>query len=70
MSLQSLFHFIQPGFSKNTILQYQIQSAEFKQWDYKKHLTVEYKDPSVPTRRILHTTATPQAAPATGVNKL
>ena len=52
----------------NTLLQYQVQSAEFKQQNYNKHLTVEYKDPPVPTRRILHTTATLQAAPATGVN--
>ena len=54
---------------RNTLLQYQVQSAEFKQWKYNKHLTVEYKDLSVPTRRILHTTATLQTAPATGVNK-
>ena len=54
---------------RNTLLQYQVQGAKFKQRNYNKHLTVEYKDPSVPTRRILHTMATPQAAPATGVNK-
>ena len=54
---------------RNTLLQYQVQSAEFKQWNYNKPLTIEYKDPSVPTRRILHTTAIPQATPTTGVNK-
>jgi len=54
----------------NTLLQYQVQSAEFKQRNYNTHLTVRYKDPFVPTRRILHTTATPQTAPTTGVNKL
>ena len=54
---------------RNTLLQYQVQSTEFKQRNYNKHLTVEYKDPSVPTRRILHTTATLQATPVTGVNK-
>ena len=51
---------------RNTLLQYQVQSAEFKQGNYNKYLTVEYKDPSVLTRRILHTKATLQAAPATG----
>ena len=66
-SLQYLVHFIQPEFLiRNTLLQYQVQSAEFKQRNYNKHLTVEYKDPSMPTRRILHTTATLQAAPTTG----
>ena len=68
-SLQYLVHFIQHEFLENTLLQYQVQSAEFKQWNYNKHLIVEYKDPSMPTRRILHTTATLQAAPTTGVNK-
>ena len=42
---------------ENTLLQYQIQSAEFKQRNWNKHLTIRYKDPSVPTRRILHTIA-------------
>ena len=51
---------------RNILLQYQVQSAEFKQRNYNKHLTVEYKDLSMPTRRILHTIATLQAAPATG----
>ena len=54
---------------RNTLLQYQVQSAEFKQRNYNKHLTIRYKDPSVPTKRILHTTATPQAAPVIRVNK-
>ena len=54
---------------RNILLQYQVQSTEFKQRNYNKHLTIRYEDPSVPTRRILHTTATRQAAPATGVNK-
>ena len=40
---------------RNTLLQYQVQSAKFKQRNYNKHLIVEYKDPSVPTRIILHT---------------
>ena len=52
---------------RNTLLQYQVQSAKFKQWN--KHLTIRYKDPFEPTRRILHTTATPQATPTTEVNK-
>ena len=69
MSLQYLVHFIQLEFLENTLLQYQVQSVEFKQRNYNKHLTVEYKDPSMPTKQILHTTATLQAAPATGVNK-
>ena len=51
---------------RNTLLQYQVQSAKFKQRNYNKHITVEYKDPSVPTRRILHTTVALQAAPAIG----
>ena len=68
-SLQYLIHYIQLEFLENILLQYQVQSAEFKQWNYNKPLTIEYKDPSVPTRRILHTTATLQAAPTTGVNK-
>ena len=67
-SLQYLVHFIQYRVL-NYLLQYQVQSAEFKQRNYNKHLTIRYKDPSVPTRRILHTTTTPQAGPATGVNK-
>ena len=54
---------------RNTLLQYQVQSAEFKQRNYNKHLTGEYKDPSVPTRKILHTTATLQTTPTIGVNK-
>ena len=65
-TIHSLFHTTRVLI--NTLLQYQVQSAEFKKRNYNKHLTVEYKDPSVPTR-ILHTTATLQAAPATGVNK-
>ena len=43
---------------RNTLLQYQVHSAEFKQRNYKKHLRIRYKDLSMPTRRILHTTAT------------
>ena len=54
---------------RNTLLQYQIKSAEIIQQNENKHLSIIYKDPSVPNRRILHTTATPQAAPAIGVNK-
>ena len=54
---------------RNTLLHYQVQSTEFKQRNYNKHLTIEYKDLSVPTRRILHTIATLQAALATEINK-
>ena len=54
---------------RNTLLQYQIQSAEIKQRNKNKHLSIIYKDSSVPTRRILHTMTTPQAVPVTGVNK-
>ena len=42
---------------RNTLLQYQVQIVEFKQRNYNKHLTIRYKDPSVPTRRILHSKA-------------
>ena len=54
---------------RNTLLQYQVQSVEFKQWNWNKLLMIRYKDPYVPIRRILHSTATPQAAPTIGVNK-
>ena len=55
---------------KNTLLQYQVQSAEFKQRNWNKLLMIRYKDPSISTRRILYTIIIPQATPATGVNKL
>ena len=66
-TILSPFHTIRVH--RNTLLQYQVQSAEFKQRNWNKHLAVRYKDLSVPTRRILHSTTTPQAAPAIGVNK-
>ena len=40
-----------------------------KQRNVKKHLSIINKDSSMPTKRILHTMATPQAAPAIEVNK-
>ena len=66
MRLQYLVHFIQPEF-----LEIHYYSTKSRVWNlnsenYNKHLTIEYKDPYVPTRRILHTIATLQAAPAIG----
>ena len=48
---------------ENTLLQYQVQSTEFKHQNWNNHLAIRYKDSSVPTRRILHTTVIPQGAP-------
>ena len=42
---------------RNTLLHYQVQSVEIKQRNENKHLSIIYKDLSMPTRRILHTTA-------------
>ena len=63
-SLQFLVHFIQQEF-----LEIHYYNTKFRVWNYNERLTIRYKDPSVPTRRILHTTATRQVTPATGVNK-
>ena len=54
---------------RNILLHYQVQSVEYKQRNENKHLSIIYKDPSVPSRRIIHTTTTPQVAPTTGINK-
>ena len=66
-TILSIFHTVRV--LRNTLLQHQVRSAEFKQGNYNKHLTVRYNNMSVATRRILHIIAIPQAAPATGVNK-
>jgi hypothetical protein len=54
MSLQYLVHFIQHRVSEIICYNARVQSVINKQRK-NKHLAVRYKDPSVPTRRILHT---------------
>ena len=66
-SLQYLVHFIQQDFLEIIYYNTRVQSAIIKQRNKNKHLVERYKDPSVPTRRILYTRATPQTAPTTGV---
>ena len=61
-SLQYLVYFIQLEFLEIHYYNTEFRVRNLNMRNYNKHLTVEYKDPSVPTRRILHTTATPQAA--------
>ena len=58
--LQYLVHFIHPEF-----LEIHYYIAKFRVWNIKqrndnKHLAIMNKDLFVPTRRILHTTGTPQ----------
>ena len=64
--LQYLVYFIQQEFLEIIYYNTRVQSAIIKQRNENKHLAERYKDPSVPTRRILHTRATPQAAAAIG----
>ena len=66
-SLQYLVYFRQPDFLEIIYYNTRVQSAIIKQRNKNKHLAERYKDPSVPTRRILHIRATPQAVPAIGV---
>jgi hypothetical protein len=54
-SLQYLVHFIQYRVSDILYYNTKVQSAIIKQRNKNKHLAVRYKDPFVPTRRILHT---------------
>ena len=67
--LQYLVHFIHLEFFKIFYYNTKFRVQNIKQWNNNKHLSVMNKDPSVPTRRILHTTAMSQEVPATGVNK-
>ena len=67
--LQYLIHFIHPEFLEIHYYIAKFRVRNIKQRNDNKHLLIMNKDSSVPTRRILHTTGTPQAEPATGVNK-
>ena len=64
--LQYLVHFIHPEFLEMHYYITKFKVWNIKQWNENKHLSIINKDPSVPTRRIIHTTATPQVVPATG----
>ena len=66
--LQYLVHFIHPEFLEIYYYSTKFRVQKFNSGIKKKHLSIIYKDPSVPTRRILHTIGT-QAVPAMGVNK-
>ena len=65
-SLQYLVHFIQQEFLQIIYYNTRVQSAIIKQRNENKHLVETYKDPFVPTKKILHTRATPQVTPTTG----
>ena len=67
--LQYLVHFIHPEFLEIHYYISKFRVRNIKQRNDNKHLSIMNKDSSVPTRRILHTTVTPQIEPATGVNK-
>ena len=67
--LQYLVHFIHPEFLEIHYYVAKFRVRNIKQRNDNKHLSIMNKDPSVPTRRILHTTDTPQVKPATEVNK-
>ena len=69
MRLHCLVHFIHPEFSEIYYYSTKFRVRNIKQRNENTHLSIINKDPSVPTRRILHTTATPQVVPTTGVNK-
>ena len=67
--LQYLVHFIHPKFLEIYYYITKFRVRNIKQRNENTHLSIINKDPSVPTKRILHTMATSQAVPATGVNK-
>ena len=67
--LQYLIHFIYPKFLEIYYYSSKFRVQNIKQRNENTHLAIMNKDLSVPTRRILHIMATPQALPATGVNK-
>ena len=67
--LQYLIHFIHPEFLEVIITIPNVRVRNIKQRNDNKHLSRKNRDLFVPTRRILHTTATPQAVSATWLNK-
>ena len=66
--LQYLVHFKHLEFLEMHYYITKFRVRNIKQRNENKHLSIMNKDPSMPTRKILHTTTT-QAVAATGVNK-
>ena len=69
MSLHCLVCLIHPEFLEMHYYITNFRVRNIKQWNEIKHLSIIYKDPSMPTRRILHTIVTPQVEPTIEVNK-
>ena len=67
MSLQYLVHFTQQEFMEIIYYNTRVQSAIIKQQNENKHLAKMIQGSGYAHQKILHTRATPQAAPTTGV---